>query len=215
MPAAADPKRTRLVSRALWFETLTAAWMAVEAAVSIGSGILAASLSLIAFGADSVIELAPAVVLLWRLRVELQQGAKFSEGIEERASRITGALLFALATYLIASAGYSLWRREGQNFSIPGLIVTALAMPAMYLLARAKMMVADGIGSRALRADAFESVACAYLATVVLIGLVAQFFFGAWWIDSITSLVIVVFIVKEGREAWAGDEADDAVTDHR
>jgi len=64
MPAAADPKRTRLVSRALWLEAFTAAWMAVEAAVSLGSGILAGSLSLIAFGVDSVIELASAVVLL-------------------------------------------------------------------------------------------------------------------------------------------------------
>jgi divalent metal cation (Fe/Co/Zn/Cd) transporter len=215
MLIAADPIRIRLVSRALRLEALTAGWMAIEAAVSIGSGVLAGSLSLVAFGADSVIELASALVLLWRLRVELRQGAEFSEAIEQRAGKIAGALLFALAAYVIASAGYGLWRREGQEFSTPGLIVTAVAIPAMYLLARAKTTVAERIGSGALHADAVESIACAYLAAVVLVGLIAQLVFGAWWIDSITSLAIVVFLVKEGREAWVGDDAEDEAADHR
>jgi divalent metal cation (Fe/Co/Zn/Cd) transporter len=214
MSIAAELTRTRLVSRALWLETFTAAWMAIEAGVSIGFGILAGSLSLVAFGADSVIELSSAVVLLWRLRVELRQGAEFSEAIEKRAGKIAGALLFALAAYVIASAAYGLWRQEGQEFSAPGLIVTALAIPAMCLLARAKMTVADRIGSRALRADAVESIACAYLAAVVLVGLVAQLLLGGWWIDSIASLVIVVFLLKEGREAWGGDDAEDEAAHH-
>jgi divalent metal cation (Fe/Co/Zn/Cd) transporter len=215
MSFVSDPTRDRLVSHALWLETLTAAWMVIEAAVSIGSGILAGSLSLVAFGADSVIELASAIVLLWRLRIELQRGAEFSEAIEQRVGKIAGALLFALAAYVIASAAYGLWRQEGQEFSTPGLIVTAVAIPAMYLLAKAKMKAANSLGSRALRADAVESIACAYLAAVVLVGLAAQLALGAWWIDSVTSLVIVAFLVKEGREAWVGDDADDERTDHR
>jgi len=215
MPVAADPARFHLIRRALWLEALTSAWLAIEAAVSIGAGILAGSLSLVAFGADSVIELASAVVLLWRLRVELQHGAEFSEAIEQRAGKIAGLLLFALAAYVIASAGYGLWRRQGQEFSTPGMIVTALAIPAMYLFARAKMTVAGRIGSRALRADAVESIACAYLAAVVLVGLIAQLLFGAWWIDSVTSLAIVVFLVKEAREAWVGDDAEDELAHHR
>ena len=60
-----------------------------------------------------------------------------------------------------------------------------------------------------MRADAVESIACGYLAAVVLVGLLTQFLFGAWWIDSVTTLAIVWFLVKEGREAWRGDECDD------
>ena len=183
--------------------------MAIEAAVAIGSGIAANSLSLIAFGADSIIELASAGVLLWRLRVEVQLGGKFSEETEYRARKIAGALLFALAAYVVASAAYGLWRREGQDFSTLGLIVTALAIPTMYLLAKAKIRTADQIGSRALRADAVESIACGYLAAVVLVGLLAQLVAGAWWIDSITSLLIVWFLVKEGRETWLGEDRCD------
>jgi divalent metal cation (Fe/Co/Zn/Cd) transporter len=54
-------------------------------------------------------------------------------------------------------------------------------------------------------------IACGYLAVVVVVGLVAQLLFGTWWIDSVTSLVIVGFLMKEGREAWFGGNADDEV----
>jgi len=49
---------------------------------------------------------------------------------------------------------------------------------------------------------------------VVLVGLIVQLLFGMWWIDSITSLAIVALLVKEGREAWVGDDAEDKVADH-
>jgi len=69
---------------------------------------------------DSLIELASAGVLLWRLTIELRQGAEFPEAIERRASNAAGALLFALAAYVVASAAYGLWAREGQEFSATG-----------------------------------------------------------------------------------------------
>ena len=128
-------------------------WMLIEAAVTIGSGIAAHSLSLIAFGADSLIELASAAVLLWRLHVELRQGAEFPERVEHRVSQVGGALLFVLAAYIVVSSAYSLWMREAQEFSTPGLALALLAIPVVWLLARAKMRLADELGSRALRAD--------------------------------------------------------------
>ena len=205
---AAEPSRSDLVGRALRLEWITATWMLIEAAVAIGAGIAAHSLSLIAFGADSLIELASAGVLLWRLHVEMSQGIKFSEQVEHRASQIGSALLFALAAYVVVSAAYSLWRREGQEFSTPGLAIAVLAIPVMWWLARAKIRVADQIGSRALRADAVESITCGYLSGIVVIGLLVQFLMpGWWWIDSATSLAIVVLLVKEGREAWEDGES--------
>ncbi len=156
MPVASQAARSKLICRAFCLEWITAAWMLIEAAVAIGSGVAAHSLSLIAFGADSLIELASAGVLLWRLNVEIRHGADFPENIEHRASRIGGALLFTLAAYVVVSAGFGLWVREGQKFSTAGLVLAVLAIPIMWWLARAKMRVADQIGSRALRTDAVE-----------------------------------------------------------
>jgi divalent metal cation (Fe/Co/Zn/Cd) transporter len=180
--------------------------MTVEGGVAIAAGVAAGSLSLLAFGLDSAIELTSACVLIWRLSIELRRGEEFSESAERRAARIGGALLFALAAYVVGSAAWSLWTGHSQQFSTPGLAVTAAAIPVMYVLARRKLKVAEAIGSRALRADAVESITCGYLAAVVVIGLIAELLTGFWWVDAVTSLAIVWFLLKEGREAWAGEE---------
>jgi divalent metal cation (Fe/Co/Zn/Cd) transporter len=205
LTGALDHARTRLIRRAFWLEYTTVAWMVVEAAVAIWAGVQAASVSLLAFGIDSLIELASAGVLIWRLTVELRRGEAFVESAERTASRIAGGLLFALAAYVVTAAGWKLWTQTGETFSWPGLAVAVLAMPVMYVLARQKISLAEALGSRAMRADAMESVTCGWLSLVVVVGLVAQGLTGAWWVDSVTSLGIVWFLVKEGREAWSGE----------
>jgi divalent metal cation (Fe/Co/Zn/Cd) transporter len=174
--------------------------MLVEATVAIWAGMQAASVSLLAFGIDSVIELASAGVLIWRLAVELRRGQAFAERAERTASRIAAFLLLVLAAYVIAAAGWKLWTQTGETFSWPGLVVTTLAIPVMAALARRKIAVAEALRSGAMRADAMESVTCGWLSVVAVQGLT-----GAWWVDSATSLGIVWFLVKEGREAWRGD----------
>jgi len=164
--------------------------MTIEAVVAIASGVAADSLVLIAFGLDSVIELASAGVLIWRLSVELHHGKSFSEHAERTASRIGGA-------YVTVAAVWRLWTGGGEEFSWPGFIVALVAIPAMRYLA---------IGSRALRADAIEDLTCGWLSFVVVVTLAAQWLFGAWWIDGVGSLAIVWLLVKEGREAWSPDD---------
>jgi divalent metal cation (Fe/Co/Zn/Cd) transporter len=71
------------------------------------------------------------------------------------------------------------------------------------------MRVAAQTGSRALRADAVESITCGYLSGVVVIGLIAQLLMpGWWWVDSVASLAIVVLLIKEACEAWEGEESE-------
>ena len=204
-----NPERMALMRQAFRLEWMTVAWMVIEGAVAMGAGLAASSLTLLAFGLDSVIELASAGVLIWRLNVELRHGQVFSERAERTASKMGGGLLFALAAYIIAGAAWSLWTRHGESFSIAGLIVALLAIPIMTLLARRKIAVAKQLGSRAMRADAVESITCGWLSLVVVIGLIADLVLAAWWVDAATSLAIVWFIIKEGREAWNGEGCCD------
>jgi len=207
MPTVSDPaERAVLIRHAFQLEWLSIAWMVIEGAVALGSGIIVHSLLLVAFGIDSVIELASACVLVWRLSVELRHGQAFSEVTERRASRIAGGLLFALALCVVVSAGIGLWLHHGAEFSTPGIVLAVAAIPVMYFLSRRKLAVAEQLGSRALRADAIESITCGWLSFVVVLGLVAQLVLGAWWIDSLASLAVVYFLIEEGREAWEGDE---------
>jgi divalent metal cation (Fe/Co/Zn/Cd) transporter len=180
--------------------------MVIEAVVAVAAGLVAGSLVLLAFGLDSIIELISAGVLIWRLSVELRHGQTFSERAERQASRIGGALLFALAAYVVVSAGWGLWLRQGAEFSILGLGISIFAIPIMRYLARRKIGLADKLGSGAMRADAMESITCGWLSFVVVVSLVAQAVVGAWWVDPLGSLAIVWFLVKEGREAWGAKE---------
>jgi divalent metal cation (Fe/Co/Zn/Cd) transporter len=205
-PSSATDNRAALIEQAFRLEYITLAWMMLETGVAIGSGIAAGSLTLIAFGIDSLIELASAWVLVWRLTVELRHGQVFAESAERTASRIGGALLFALAAFVVVSAGWRLWTRQGAEFSLPGLVISVFAIPIMYFLSRRKLRVASALGSRALRADAVESITCGWLAFVVVGALAAQFFIDAWWIDPLASLGVVWFVIREGREAWEGEE---------
>jgi len=205
LPTRPKVDRTPLIREAFRLEWLTIGWMVVEAVVALASGIAAGSLVLVAFGLDSVIELISAGVLVWRLSIELRNGQAFSENAERIASRIGGALLFALAAYVVVAAGWNLWRGLGEEFSWPGLIVTLLAIPVMRYLARRKLDLAEKLGSRALRADAIEAITCGWLSFVAVVSLTAQALFGFWWIDSVGSLAIVWLLIKEGREARTGE----------
>jgi divalent metal cation (Fe/Co/Zn/Cd) transporter len=201
-----DAAREASIREAFRLEYLTLSWMMVEAAVGVGAGVAAGSLALLAFGADSLIELASAGVLVWRLTVELRHGRRFAEHAERLAARIGGALLGTLAVYVVVSAGFKLWLGKGAEFSVSGLTLTLVAIPLMYWLARRKLRLADALGSRALRADAVESITCGWLAFVVVAALIAQAVIGAWWIDSVASLAIVWFLAREAGEAWRGED---------
>ena len=206
LPPRSD--RPPLIREAFRLEWLTIGWMTVEALVAIAVGVTTGSLVLIAFGLDSVIELASAGVLMWRLSIELHHGQQFSERAERTASRIGGALLLLLAVYVTAAAVWHLWKGTGEEFSWPGFIVALVAIPAMRYLAHRKITIAESIGSRALRADAMEAVTCGWLSFVVIASLATQWLTGAWWVDSVGALAIVYFLVKEGRETWSGDECE-------
>jgi divalent metal cation (Fe/Co/Zn/Cd) transporter len=208
-PSEVPGERAATIRQAFLLEYVTLGWMTIEAAVAIGSGLTASSLVLVAFGIDSVIELVSAAVLVWRLTVELRHGKAFAERAERRASRLAGILLFALAAYLVFGAAWKLWARQGAEFSLPGLVLCVLAVPIMYFLSRGKLRLAGALGSRALRADAVESITCGWLAFVTIAALVAQLFIGAWWIDAAASLAVVWFLVREGKEAWHGETCCD------
>jgi len=124
---------------------------------------------------------------------------------ERVAGRIGGALLFALAAYVVLASGWNLWTQSHGEFSAPGFIVTLMAIPVMRYLAGRKIELAKQLGSRALRADAMESVTCGWLSVVAVVSLGVQAVSRVWWIDSVGSLAIVWLLVKEGREAWRGE----------
>jgi divalent metal cation (Fe/Co/Zn/Cd) transporter len=143
------------------------------------------------------------------LKVALRLEKDFPRGLEERAAKIGAALLLVLSLYVAVSAVWAVWRGAGQKFSPPGMRIAVLAIPIMYVLAKAKLRLADALESVALRTDAVESIACCYLAAVVVAGLVLQFFANAWWVDGLSAFALVPFLLREAGEAWQTESDDD------
>ncbi len=202
--------RARDLRGALSLEIFTIAYMIFEAVAALGIGFATRSVSLETFGVDSLIEIASALALLWRLRAE-QRGEDDArvEQIEWRAARFVGVSLLALAAYVLVQSIIGLSTRAQPETNVWGILLAVSSLIVMPLLARLKLRAADRIGSRALHADAYETVACAYLSLTLLVGLAANYFFGWWWADSVAALIMIPIIVKEGLEALRGETCDD------
>ena len=183
-------------------ELVTIIWMTIEASIAIVTGFATHSVSLQGFGIDSIIELISGGVLLWRLRVEQRGGTTgVVEWAERRAAWITAISLFALAVYIVGDSAFAFLTRSHPEASWWGIGLAIAATIIMPLLWRGKLRVARRIESAALKADAMCSITCAYMAITLLVGLLLNEFFGWWWADPLAALVLVYFIVKEGREA--------------
>jgi divalent metal cation (Fe/Co/Zn/Cd) transporter len=193
--------------RGLLIEGVTIVWMVLEAAVAISIGITARSGAALAFGIDSLIELGSAAVLVWRLWAEFgQQTPARIEIVERTAGRIVGGALFVLAAYVVLQSLASVILHVEPGRSHLGIGLALAALIVMPILARAKRSVAEAIHSPALKGDAACSITCAYMAATLLGGLALNAAFGWWWADPLAALGIVYFLVREGYEAWAGDD---------
>ena len=191
-----SPEKTQRIRQVQIF---TIVWMIVEVVVSLFSAWRGRSPALLAFGGDSIVELASAVVVLWRFR-----SGSACEGKESRTARIAGALLLVLAACVAIVSAMSLIGYGEPKPNVTGIVILLLAALVMPLLAREKRKLSTLTGSAALRADATESVVCAYLSLAALIGVGVNTVWHIAWADPAAALVIVPFIIWEGREAIRG-----------
>jgi len=192
----ASPDAIRRIQRV---QTVTIAWMSVEAVVSLFAAWRARSPALVAFGGDSAIELLSAVVVLWRFRA-----SDAHADVERRAARVAGALLFALAAFVAVTSVTSLLGYSEPKPTFLGIAILGAAAVVMPWLAKEKRRLSGVTGSAALRADAAQSALCAYLSFIALSGLAINAIWHVQWADPIAALILLPLIVWEGREAMRG-----------
>jgi divalent metal cation (Fe/Co/Zn/Cd) transporter len=219
---AANPSRQAAVALGLRLEVVTVAWMAAEAALALIAGLMARSVLLAAFGFDSVIELLSGLVLLWRLSAEhsmrpsLTPLARSREADIERIERtelatagISAALLLLLCAFVLVTSVFGLVVGFKPDGSVLGVGVAAVALVAMPLLAFGKTRANKLIGSASLRADIAETITCAYLAGVTLVGLAVSMVLGLWWVQYLGALALLIWLIPETREAFEAARANN------
>ncbi len=200
--------REASLKKACQLEYLTVGWNVIEGVVAVSAALAAGSVALLGFGLDSFVESTSGLILLWRLSRERSAAEASTDDVEQldrRAHRLVGATLVLLAVYIAADSLVALWNREHPEPSFVGLVLVTVSIAVMWWLAMAKRSVARTLGSRALEADSFQTLACWWLSLVALVGLGANAAFGWWWADPVSALGIAVFVLREGREAWRGE----------
>lgn len=202
--------------KALLSEYFTVGWNVIEGVVAIAAGVVAGSIALVGFGLDSYIEVASGLVLIWRLRKHGFGNDEEEEAAEKRAILFVGITFLLLALYVTYESVKKLLLYEHPDESIIGIVLAIVSLIVMPWLAMYKKRIAAEINSRALRADALETLACSYLSLTLLVGLGANALFGWWWADPVAALGMVYFLIKEGWEAIEesrGESEDDEATD--
>lgn len=180
-------------------QAITIVWMSVETGISLSSAWMARSPALLAFGGDSAVELLSAAVVLWRFHAHA-----VTDHAERIASRVAGALLFALAIYVTVVSMMSLLGHNVPRPTYLGIGILIAAAVLMPWLAKEKRKLSATTGSAAMRADAVQSGLCAYLSVIALVGLAVNAAWHVTWADPVAALAIMPLVVWEGKEAIRG-----------
>ncbi len=207
MSADISPSDARRLARiGAWLVGGTLVYNVIEAGIALWAGAEAGSIALLGFGLDSVIEIAAAAVMLWRLLVEARtEDTGRIERAESRVHRFIGITFLLLAVYVVTQSVITLATVDPPQESLVGIVLAAASLVVMPLISWGKLRVAKRLMSEALRAEAKETLACAYLSLTLLVGLLLNAVAGWWWADPAVALLMVPWLIREGVEALRGE----------
>lgn len=195
-------RRAQLARRIRLLVAVTITYNVIEAIVAVTAGTLASSTALIGFGLDSVIEVSSAAAVAWQFSAS---DHAVRDAREKTALRIIALSFFTLAAYVTVDSVRALTGTGEAQHSTPGIVLAALSLAVMPFLSAAQRRAGRELGSASAVADSKQTLLCTYLSAVLLVGLLANSLLGWTWADPIAALVIAAVAVKEGREAWRGD----------
>ena len=199
--APSRPERAGLVRRARLLAWIGLGWHLVEAAVALIAGVVAGSVALVGFGADSLIEAAAGVVVIW-LMTDTRSASIIAE---RRAQQLIAASFVVLAAYIGIEAVRDLAAADRPGVSWVGIGLAVVTLATMPPLARAKRRVGEQLGSAATTSESRQTMLCAYLSAALLVGLLANAVLGWWWADPVAALAIAAVAGREARAAWRGE----------
>jgi len=87
-----------------------------------------------------------------------------------------------------------------------GIIVTAASLVVMPVLGVAKKRLGAVLDSGATAGEDVQNLICAAQAGAVLLGLAGTAALGWTWLDPAIALLLAGWAIREGREAWRGDD---------
>lgn len=176
--------------------------MAVEGAAGLAAGFGAGSIALVGWALSSVVEGLASVIVIWRF-----SGTRtLSETAEGLAQKAVAVSFWLLAPYVAIESVRELLTRHHPESTVFGIVLTISSLLLMPALGITKQRLGARLGSPATAGEGSQNLLCAFLAAAVLAGLVANSMWGWWWLDPVAGLAVAAVAVREGREAWRGED---------
>ena len=196
---ASAKDRAKYGRRAQLLAGASVAYNGIEAVIAIAAGLVAGSVALVGFGLDSIVEVSSGLIILWQFRHPMP------ESRERKALRLMALSFFGLAAYVSFESVRALVSGHDPDTSTVGIALAATSLAIMPFLSWAQRRTGRALGSNAVVADSTQTLLCTYLSAVLLAGLLLNATLGWSWADPIAGLVIAAVAIKEGREAWRGE----------
>jgi divalent metal cation (Fe/Co/Zn/Cd) transporter len=196
----------QVLGRRLQWATIL--WNSAEVFITIGLGIAAGSLALVAFGLDSLIEVFASLVVLWHMNpsegteIDDTDGAygAVQSARDNRARRLVALAFAVLAASLLVASTRALWIGTTPDSSPFGIAYLAITAVVMFTLARTKRRVGARLANEPFLAEAAMTLLDGFLAVGILTALILNTAFGWWWADPVAAIFVGLVAANEARE---------------
>jgi divalent metal cation (Fe/Co/Zn/Cd) transporter len=200
VPANAAARR-RLIRFGIGLEAITLGWNVVGVVVLAVLAYTSASVALLGFGLDSLIEIGASTVVIWELTGTGEQRQRV-------ALRLIGVAFVLLAAYLLVQAVVALLAGHRATPTPGGAGWTAATALVMFALAFGKARTGRRLGNPVLLTEGRVTLVDGVLATAVLVGIALDGLLGWWWADPVAGLVIVGYAVREAAQIFRGEHQE-------
>ena len=156
--------RQVLLRRGFALEWVTLGWNVAGIIVLAIAVAASRSVALAGFGLDSLIEIGASTVVIWEL-------SGSSEERQRRGLRVIGYAFCALAIYLLVQSTVVLAVGYRPQYSVLGIVWTAVTAAAMFTLAAGKARTGRALNNPVLRTEGRVTMIDGVLAVAVLLGL--------------------------------------------
>ena len=183
------------IKKALVLEYITLLWNVIGCITVIIASLHSSSVSLFAFGIDSIIEIFASLIVIWQIKA-------INKNKEALAMKLIGIAFLLLAIYIIVQSTLTVIHHTKSHPSFSGIVWLTITAVAMFLLAYGKRTLGIKINNTIVIKEAKVTLIDALLAVSVLIGLLLTKYFAWWWADTTASAIIALYAIKEAVQTF-------------
>ena len=186
-----DLSREKILIRTSWISTIGNAILSVSKIII---GLLAGSLAVLGDGIDSATDVIISIVMIFTARIMSRPPSKkYVFGYE----KILSLVIFYAGVQMLLSSIESIFSDEVKEIPAPvAIYVTVFSIIGKLLLALYQYRQGKKINSSMLTANAVNMRNDVVISSGVLLGLIFTFIFKLPILDSVTGLIISLFIIK-------------------